>query len=434
MKKARKLAAGLLCCGMLLSLLAGCSAKAVDPIKEVMGYGKDTVLFTVNDTKVTAEDYFLWLTQEIEYTSSYYAMMGGGSIDWEADMGGVTTKEQLKQQAKDTCTLIAAMTQKAKEEGFTYDEEDKKAYETQRQTAMEQQGGEEAYDLYLRSMCLTEKSMEEANKASVLFNKLSEGYFAEGGKYALDDAGLTKALDERKVLRAKHILLLTREPELDSKPYTQDKIDAQKKLAEDILAQLEASEDPVTLFDTLMNQYSEDTGLAGNPDGYVFSPEPDGTLFTSKMVTAFEEATQALEIGAISKIVESEYGYHIILRLDPKEDSAFMEQFKEVYQTQKLQEMAKEWTEQAEVKTTEKFDSLDVQEFYEKLLAYRETLKAEEPAGEDAQVPEEENPVEDGTTTQGGDGTNNDGQEDPSVTEEGAPEGDTAPPAPEGQQ
>ena len=34
------------------------------------------------------------------------------------------------------------------------------------------------------------------------------------------------------------------------------------------------------------------------------------------MVAEFEEATEALEFGEISGIVESDYGYHIILRKD----------------------------------------------------------------------------------------------------------------------
>lgn len=58
-----------------------------------------------------------------------------------------------------------------------------------------------------------------------------------------------------------------------------------------------------------MNANSEDTGLAANPDGYAFT--------TGEMVQEFEDATRALEPGQISGLVESSYGYHIILRLEP---------------------------------------------------------------------------------------------------------------------
>ena len=46
-----------------------------------------------------------------------------------------------------------------------------------------------------------------------------------------------------------------------------------------------------------------------------------GYVFTAgEMVAEFEEGTRALEFGAVSGIVESSYGYHIIMRveLDPK--------------------------------------------------------------------------------------------------------------------
>ena len=57
-----------------------------------------------------------------------------------------------------------------------------------------------------------------------------------------------------------------------------------------------------------MKAIREVTGLESSPDGYVFS--------AGKMVEAFESATRSLEPGQLSGIVESEFGYHIILRLD----------------------------------------------------------------------------------------------------------------------
>ncbi len=60
-------------------------------------------------------------------------------------------------------------------------------------------------------------------------------------------------------------------------------------------------------FDELMAEYTEDTGSAEHPNGYLFTE--------GEMVEEFENAVKALKIGKISNLVKSDYGYHIIMRL-----------------------------------------------------------------------------------------------------------------------
>jgi len=66
-------------------------------------------------------------------------------------------------------------------------------------------------------------------------------------------------------------------------------------------------------FDTLIAQYNEDPGMSSNPDGYVFT--------YGEMVEPFEKASYALKDGEISGIVETDYGYHIIMRLPLDDES-----------------------------------------------------------------------------------------------------------------
>lgn len=60
-------------------------------------------------------------------------------------------------------------------------------------------------------------------------------------------------------------------------------------------------------FDKLIKEYGEDPGMTANPDGYVFTK--------GEMVKEFEDASYALKENAISKPVETQFGYHIIKRL-----------------------------------------------------------------------------------------------------------------------
>lgn len=95
-----------------------------------------------------------------------------------------------------------------------------------------------------------------------------------------------------RVYRAKHILV-------------EDRATAQA-----LLDQLMAAPS-LELFDQLMATYNTDPGMTSNPNGYLFT---DGD-----MVAEFENAVKALDIGSCSsEPVQSQYGWHIILRLDPR--------------------------------------------------------------------------------------------------------------------
>lgn len=60
-------------------------------------------------------------------------------------------------------------------------------------------------------------------------------------------------------------------------------------------------------FDALIAEYGTDPGMVQNPDGYVFTK--------GEMVLPFETAAFSAEIGEITPPVQTDFGYHIILRL-----------------------------------------------------------------------------------------------------------------------
>ena len=388
-----KQAAGLLLTAiLLLGLLTGCASRdaGVDPVEAVLGYGKDTVYFTMDGAEVTAEDYLFWLVRRTEEIDSYYRMMGNPGIDWEANMQGTTASELLKEQAKGVAMLMRAVETIAKEESVSYGRDEKTAYQEDRKTVVEMEGGQEAYEKTLLAMCITEEGMERANRASVLYQKLEEHYSRSGGPMEGSRELVRDYAEKQGILSAKHILLLTGDPNLDGKSsaYPPEKIAKQRTLAEDLRRQLRESGDSQELFDTLMKQYSEDSGLAGNPNGYVF-----GEAIGRPMVEAFTKGTEALQYGEISEVVESEYGFHIILRLDPTERQDFMDEYLTAWRNQQMDALLEERLGAMQVESSEAFEALDVRAFYEKLLAYRETLGLPEGDGRsDVILHEEEEP------------------------------------------
>ncbi len=110
----------------------------------------------------------------------------------------------------------------------------------------------------------------------------------------LSDSGIevTQLIYEESYVTAKHILVSTEE-----------RTDAEaKKIADEVLKKVKNGDD----FDTLIREYGEDPGALQNPDGYTFTYD--------EMVKEFEDAAFDLEIGKISGLVKSDFGYHIIKR------------------------------------------------------------------------------------------------------------------------
>jgi parvulin-like peptidyl-prolyl isomerase len=100
-------------------------------------------------------------------------------------------------------------------------------------------------------------------------------------------------------IRASHILFAYQGSGVPGATRTKEQA---LKSAQEILARAKAGED----FGELANTYSDDGGGQGGGDL--------GFFRKGQMVRPFEEAAFALRPGQISDIVETQFGYHIILR------------------------------------------------------------------------------------------------------------------------
>lgn len=339
-----------------------------DVVEHLIGVPGDTVVVTVDGGPVCAEDYLYWAG----YTAEMMEYYQGGELDWAEEQEGVALLDYVKETALETAKLYRVVENGAAEMDCGLDEEDLAFLQTSYQEMVEQLGGREEMEKWLIQVGLSKEGFDRINQVSVLYENLLESLTDVSPADAEEMADYIAAND---MLKAKHILLMTMDP--NTREPLGEEVQAEKKAqAEDILARLQASEEPLILFDELMFEYSEDSGLLTNPDGYHFT--------ANQMVAEFEQGTRDLAYGEISGIVESVYGYHIILRLDPADEALAADLGQLLGETEaqeKLDVMVSDWLAEAVVETTEAYDNLDVAAYYNGLKALRAEMEA---AGQEA--------------------------------------------------
>lgn len=344
------------------------------------GVDPDTVLFTVDGIDVTADFYLYWLAYSCYSTD----LNMNGTLDFDEVIteNGLTYNDYMKEDARQAAVIYLMLEREAKNNNAGITEEQKAQMEEQKADFIESIG-QENYELFLQQEGISEEMFDRVT--------IMTTYLYENVKQALvpplSEEEADKYRTEQELYGAKHILLLSATEAADGTvilatggvPTNEDGTaftgtaeeynTAAKAKLEDILAQIKAADDPAAKFDELMNQYSEDTGLQTNPDGYTFTPE-------SSLVDEFKDTVYSLEPGDISDVVESTFGYHIILRTLPDVNAQ--------YQEEQMAERLQEWIE-LPCSASSIFQNLDAKTCYANYLAH--TGLSATPPEEDGSVP-----------------------------------------------
>ena len=332
------------------------------------GMNGDDDALTVNGQAVPADLFLYWLALNCNSFAQYGQYYGLTVADYA---------EALLEEGIHMAAYAQLLEQKALEYGCPLTDE--QSAEIQNQMV---QNGEDVYENQKLLFGLSDDAMQFIYATELYYDNLLHAIIADPTQEELEEY-----VSDNGIFGVKHILLMTVDPEgtptvQEDGSYAYPALDeatvAEKKsLAEDLLSQLQASDDMETLFDELMNEYSEDgrnaDGSLAYPDGYVYDN-------TTSLVDGFREATLELEPGELSGIVETSYGYHILLRLpvDP-------EDYRDTWRQAKLDATANQWLEEAQITPSAAVDSLDVADFYARYnawqLAMAEQLQAEQDAG-----------------------------------------------------
>ncbi len=321
------------------------------PLEFSAGVNPEDVMLTINGEDVPADRFFYLLGQACLRTEQYFAYFGMSLADTP------DAAADLLEQGVQLSVYHTLMRQKAAELGCLPTD----AQMEEVRQAMDEAGLDTAGPYW----GLTEDGTRFIFEMTPYYENVLDAVTHDP-----DGQELSEYLDSLKVYRVKHILLKTVD---DSRqPLPEDQTAEKKAQAEDLLSQLQglSADELHTKFDELMMAHSEDNPQ-NNPDGY--------TAASGEMVAPFEEASLALKEGEISGIVESEFGYHIILRL-PLTDETKAE-YQNQFRVDALEDMAAQWIEDADVTRADALGELNAIDFFFRLSAYQKAL-AEKDAGE----------------------------------------------------
>ena len=369
----RRTVALLLSLVMAVCCLSGCTSTRVRSYTEESGnastdkyaaavnaYSSNKKVMTVNGSPVYWNEYAYFLCAILANMERY----GMQVSDWSAvydESSQSTYADLMTESIVNNIAWNHLIEVKAAENDVTFDAAGEQfVQDTVDQTIRNVvgDGGTEAQlNEKLQSYYMDLDLFKYFTKVQYLYNALAEKLFGADGA-SITDEDVQEYAEANSYMTAKHILFKT----TDSSGTALSDADkaAKKQQAEQVAAQLKAVTDPdkrVELFDQLMEQYNEDTGESSYPHGYCFT---SGT-----MVTEFEDACKALGTYEVSGVVESQHGYHVILRMPTQGDDLVMssdgsqQTLRMLVAQDQLSSLLTGWVDEADISWEPKFRSID---------------------------------------------------------------------------
>lgn len=292
-------------------------SQAVVPALTINGENVDIsdnpVIFTVGGIDIRFDEY----RYMFKYYESYYATYRGITSDmWE---GNEQNFEVFKEDVKADLIEQNFGNIVAKKYDVTLSDEDYEQVDEYMEEEKAQFDTEEAFNNALAASGIKEELLRNLITSSVMCEKVyNDLYAGENARLLPSDEEIKQDLKDNYV-RAYHLLVGNYHFENTEGYEDADEETlkaAAKTFAEEKLAEIQAGADIYELAQSV----GDDPGMQENPEGYLFT--------YGQMVPEFEEASFALGVDEISGIVETDYGYHIIKRIE--QDNYIEENFETV--------------------------------------------------------------------------------------------------------
>ena len=322
-------------------------------------FSPDTVMLDISGFDVTWGELFFYMNSHINGLRSNIE----GPVDWsEVQYDDVTYADLVLMYSLDNALMYKSFEYGARLNGISLNDEHLALVQSDFEQMAAMYGGEEMLLqlLWLESGCYSKELLDYFLETGFLANLLFAELYGDAGE-KVSDEDVMEFIGDEEFLMAMHILRL--KPE-------EGEEDTALAEAEEILSLLNDydGDDFKGFFAGLMYEHSQDEGgLVQFPGGYLFQ--------YGDMVQPFYTACTELEIGEFSGIVETEYGYHILLRL-PIDFDATPQSFMMYGDYRSLRifvaesffdEVLAEWRDSLVVTHSAAYDSMDLASLLEML-------------------------------------------------------------------
>ncbi len=284
-------------------------------------------VLSIGGTEESWGDYFYVLYTQGSQVENYFDSMDmyyGIRHAWEdpVEEGGESTyADAVVESAGNLLRQLAALERFAEENSVEISEEMLATIDSQKKediaSVLGEEGTADEFFEYLAGQYLSPEMYNRVVTQNVLYQECFNQLYGKDAEKLPDETAM-KYLAENNYRSAAHILFLFNDPDT-GEVRDEDTLAGKKDELAALGKELRNISDPAARAKKFLEktaELSEDSGKAYYPDGYTYTP---GT-----MVTPFEEAVDALADYEISEVVETDYGYHLIIRL-PLEADAVVE-------------------------------------------------------------------------------------------------------------
>jgi len=287
-------------------------------------HDKEDKVLRIGDEEECWGDYFYVLYSQCSQIENYFDSMAayyGMRFGW-TDPIEEGTEETFAETASETAETLmvqlAALEKFAADHDISLGEEELAAVEEQKKqdrlSALGEDATDEDFSAVRQQVYLSDEMYDRIVRQNILYQTCFNRLYGEKAEKLSDEEAL-QYLKDNGYLSAAHILFQNTDPETGEK-LDDEALAAKRAELEALVTELRAIEDDeerAKAFLEKVKELSEDPGSAYYPEGYTFTE--------GRMVPEFENAAKALEDYAVSDIVETAYGYHVLLRLPLKADA-----------------------------------------------------------------------------------------------------------------